>query len=388
MFTKRDRSKTVECQPDDLAGAAKQHWRIVMVGTHPMTRGGISTVVRGYMGGGLFDRVEGRYVVTHRDGNVREKALTAVTGFAQLARSLIGRGRPIVHIHLSSRASFWRKSVVCVIARFARCPYLLHVHGSEFIHFYDRECGPIAKRCVRTAFKHAELILALSSEWRADLERICPAATIRILHNAVAIPPERKVIGATSSPPRILALGRIGDRKGTFDLIRAFAQVLPRFRDCILVCAGDGEIARAAALAAELGIADSVQLPGWLSPEDTAAQLAAATIFALPSYAEGLPMALLEAMACGLAVVTTPVGGIPQVVQHHKNGLLVSPGDVPALAAEISRLLGEPNWRAHLGAAARATISQDFSLGAAIERLINLYASLGLVARRGSADVR
>src|SRR6185312_6508097 len=141
-----------------------------------------------------------------------------------------------------------------------------------------------------------------------------------------------------------------------------------------LLCGGDGAIEQVRALAQQLGIADRGECPGWLDLAQKQRALATASIFVLPSYAEGLPMALLEAMSWGLPVVTTPVGGIPQVVQ---------PGHVDDLAAAIAMLLESSAARARLGAAARSTIESQYTLDRALQRLGEIYGRFGLTALTG-----
>jgi len=179
---------------------------------------------------------------------------------------------------------------------------------------------------------------------------------------------------------RILFLGRLGERKGTFDLVRAFAALAARFPHARLVCAGDGAIAEIKSLASSLGVSDRVDCPGWLSAEAARSELARAEVFALPSYAEGLPMALLEAMAAGKPVVVGSVGGIPSVVSNDVNGVLVRPGDQAALVVALGRLLGDAQLRRRLGFAARQTIEDGYSLGTSLRRLTTIYARFGVLA--------
>jgi glycosyltransferase involved in cell wall biosynthesis len=350
-----------------------------MVGTHPRTMGGISTVVRGYIEAGLFQRVPSTYVVTHRDGGALLKARTALAAYARILGSLLAGGAPLLHIHLSSRASFWRKALVCEMANLFRRPYLLHVHGSEFMRFYREESGPRTQRYIASVFRRSSLVLALSEEWRASLLSICPRARVEVLSNAVPLPKlDRRPSAAQAQT--VLFMGRLGQRKGVFDLVKAFARVAPRFPLARLVCAGDGEIDEVKRLSQTLGMAERVTCPGWLDTARTQALLASASIFVLPSYAEGLPMALLEAMSWGLPVIASPVGGIPQVVRQDDNGLLVDPGDVDALSAALERLLAEAALRDRLGRAARQTVEKSFALPAAIARLTEIYGRFGIEA--------
>ena len=354
---------------------------VLMVGTSPNVRGGISTVVRGYYSGGLFERFDIRYVPTHRDGTAAQKAAAALRAYAVLARLLFTADAPLVHIHLSSRASFWRKAIVCAMARVRGRPYVLHVHGSEFSKFYHEECGAFSKWMVRRVLERAALLLALSGQWQDELKRIAPRSKVQTLPNAVHLHDVPFGV-APEAPARILFAGRIGARKGTFELLRAFARLAPRFPSATLVCAGDGEAGKLQQLAAELGIAGQVESPGWLSPEQMAGELSRATVFALPSHNEGVPMALLEAMSRSLPVLTTPVGGIPEVIENDRNGLLVPAGNVDAIEAALERLLQSSAERARLGAAARATIAERFSLASTIDRLAALYRFFGVPERR------
>ena len=351
-----------------------------MVGTSPDVRGGISTVVRGYQDAGLFERFPMRYITTHRDGSVLVKARAAVAGYLTLCRLLVTAPAPLLHVHLASHASFWRKTIVCALATLRRRPYVLHLHGGGFSKFYDFECGVLSKWFVRQVLRHAAVVLALSEQWRRELSRIAPGVRVRCLPNAVSIPASA-VDTSGHRELRILFAGRIAHAKGTFDLLNAFARLSSQFPNAVLVCPGDGEPDRLLARARELGLEGRVQCPGWLDRAAMANEMRKATVFALPSHAEGVPMALLEAMALGLPVITTPVGGIPEVISAGENGLLVQPRDIDGIANALGTLLSSPSERARLGAAARDTITTRFALDGIIDRLACLYTGFGLTDR-------
>jgi glycosyltransferase involved in cell wall biosynthesis len=368
-------------QSRDHASAAPTTCRsVLMVGTDLDGMGGIRAVVRGYIEAGLFERIPITYVATHRYGSAWGKVRAALTGWARVAVLLHTLDAPLVHVQLASRASFWRKSVVCALARLAGRPYLLHVHGAEFHQFYEQESSPAVQRIIRGFLAKAALVIALSEEWRTRLLRICPAARIEVLPNAVAVP-DRGDRCPGEVRPTLLFLGEICRRKGIYDLIRALARVGARVPQLELVCGGAGAIEEIRGLAQGLGLQGRVVCTGWMDADRKRAELARASIFVLPSYAEGMPMALLEAMSWGLPVLTTPVGGVPQVITHEANGLLVQPGDIEALAAAIVRLMEEPELRARLGAAARETIEARFSLDASVARLLEIYRRFGIEPR-------
>ncbi len=353
---------------------------LLMVGTDLAGTGGICAVVQGYIDGGLFERFPCVYVATHRNGSAWLKLRTAVAAWIAVAFELLRLDAPLVHVQTASRASFWRKSVVCLLARAFRRPYLLHVHGGEFVRFYERECSRAAQRLVRSIFSHAALVIALSEEWRSAFLRICPSAKVEVLPNAVAVRGSRAAPSAQDDDT-LLFLGDVSRAKGVFDLVRALSRIAERFPKLKLVCAGRGAIEEARDLASSLGVGDRLDCPGWLDPERKRAALASAAAFVLPSHAEGMPIALLEAMACGLPVISSRVGGIPQVIEDGVNGLLIEAGDIDGLAAALSQLLEDRRLRERLGAAARSTIETRFSLDTALARLASIYARFGLEPR-------
>ena len=194
-----------------------------------------------------------------------------------------------------------------------------------------------------------------------------------VLPNAVPLPPPS---GLLPEPGRILFLGRLDRAKGVFDLLAAGALLAPRFPALRLVFGGEGDAVALRRRALDLGIGDRLELPGWLGPRERDEQLARASVFCLPSHAEGLPMAMLEAMAAGRAVIASSVGGIPETIVDGDNGLLVPPHDEPALARALAQVLGDDALRARLARGARATVEQHYSTEVVCGRLSALYREL------------
>jgi glycosyltransferase involved in cell wall biosynthesis len=354
--------------------------RIVMLGTAPETRGGIGAVIGAWRAAGLFERWPIEYLATHCDGGAGAKLLAAARALRRFLALIALHRRVLVHVHCASRASFWRKSVFMALAHAARCPVVLHLHGGGFARFYEEECGPIKRRLVRHFLGRAACVIGLTGRW---CDWLAPFNL-----NVVCIPnPVRAAGAAPRAPGRcILFLGRIEAAKGVPELLKAFAVLRASVRDAELVCAGAGEIEAAQRQAEALGIGDAVRFTGWLGEAEKRAWLARAAAFVLPSHAEGLPMSLLEAMAAGVPVVASAVGGIPDVVKHGVNGLLVAPRDSIDLLRALRRLLREPALAARLGAAGRETVRARFSPEEVLERLDGVYAGLGVA--RAVPEVR
>jgi glycosyltransferase involved in cell wall biosynthesis len=338
--------------------------------------GGMAEVVASLRRSGLFARFPTRVLVTHRRTHLAGRLALAAGALARLAW-LLATGRvALVHAHVAMRGSFWRKALYLGLARLFRVPTVVHLHGSTFVEFYEQECGPLRRRLVRRTLEGATAVIALSDSWRAYLARIVPAARVVVIPNmvdAAAVQAGIERSAAARSPSSILFLGEIGKRKGIYDLVCALAQIAAAHPQVRLVAGGSGEIEQVRRLARELGVDRHLELPGWVSGEAKARLLAEAAIYVLPSYNENLPVSILEAMAAGLPVVSTRVGGIPDAVRHGTDGLLTMPGAREELAEHILRLLRDRELRERMGASGRRRAAREFSPAAVLAPLERLY---------------
>ena len=168
-------------------------------------------------------------------------------------------------------------------------------------------------------------------------------------------------------------MGEIGERKGAFDLIEAIPTVLQAVPDAFFRFAGNGETDALQARANELGIAAHVDVMGWTAGEDKTRAFQTADVYCLPSYAENLPVSILEAMAARLPVVGTPVAGTPEEIIEGETGFMIEPGDRPEMAERLVRLLKDPELRAQMGAAGRLRAEAHFDNEVVCTRLIGLW---------------
>jgi len=347
--------------------------RVLMVGTALDGRGGIAAVVSALRRHGLFERERVRYVASHSDGPRLAKAHGALAGFWQTARLL--RSHPaVVHVHAASHASFLRKSIVLLIARRAGSKTIFHLHGGGFRHFATAESGALMRRWIRHTLEASSVVIALSDNWARFVHGFAPGARVAVVPNAVPLPPLAP--WGEQAPARILFLGRIEAAKGVFDLLGAGARLARDFPALRLVFGGEGDVGALRRRAAELGIAERIDVPGWLDAAGRDRELAQAAVFCLPSHAEGLPMAMLEAMAAGRAVVASGVGAIPDTLRDGENGVLVPPRDEGALAAALARVLGDDALRERLARRARMTIEQHYSTEVVCGQLSAIYREL------------
>lgn len=344
--------------------------RVIQMGPGLSVRGGVSSVER-LIVEKLHRRIPVRHIATMEDGSFWKKLRVFARAVRQLRRELAKREPLLVHIHFASRGSTLRKLLLAQMTLRARQPLVMHAHGASFDQFFDGLIAPL-RVVVKRLLASADRLVVLSSQWRTFYTDRCdvPPQRVSILHNPVDL---TRSVPDRADRPRVqfLFLGRIGQRKGAFDLLRAFGALSLDLRArARLVIAGDGEVEALRRSAAQYG--DSVTVLSWVDAARREALLRESDAFVLPSYSEGVPMAILEAMAAGLPLIVTPVGGIPDVVTDRREGLFVKPGDTTGLTRAMATLIADESRRLALGRQAR-TRSEQFNAGSYAEALLQLY---------------
>lgn len=287
-------------------------------------------------------------------------------------------GARIVHLHTCSGVSFYRSLIDLVTAKRCGCRTILHVHGAAFDEFHAR-ANPLARRWIAWGLARADRVVALSDTWAQKLRRMSAAARVTVVANGVAVPPlpERH---PSSGQLRLLFLARLDDWKGVDDLLDAMAILRRGFTEAELILAGPaGSAGNECTLAGKLdsrAIGPHVRWVGAVNEGDKEALFRECNVYVQPSWNEGMPIALLEAMARGMPVVATSVGAVPEIIRDGVEGLLVEPHVPAALAAAVERIRSEPFLGERLGTAARATIEAKFGLGRLQRDLETLYTDL------------
>ena len=357
--------------------------KVAMIGPALDAQGGISSVARTWLDTRAMDAVDMEYVPSMTTEGGRRRFLGMAAHEARFLARLAAGWRPeLFHIHLSSYVSFYRKLGYFEAARRTGAPVLVHLHGSDMADFHD--AGGVHRAALVRTLERASTVVCLSQAMGRDVAAWTGGrARVEVVYNPVDL-------GQFTSPPRperprpvVLFMGLIGQRKGTWDLLAAIPEILTRVPEARFRFGGNGEVDKLREEVARMGLGDSVEILGWVSGKDKLRHFAEADVYCLPSYNEGLPMSILEAMGDSLPVVSTTIAGIPEAVLHGETGYLVEPGDREGLAEHLSLLLADPEGRARMGRAGRARAEALFDAEAVVQGVIELWQDL--VASRGTS---
>ena len=361
--------------------------RVILAGHLPPPMGGIATFCQALLNSTLADKVDLHFVQTSSQrrsllssGKATWKNLVeAVEDCGRFFGSCITHHPVIVHICTAPGLSFLKHGLCVIFARIVGCRVILHPHCS-FAKLYAGH-SYWKWYCTRI-FRLSRGIIGLSKEWLA-LQEILPEVKIYYLPNAIDIQPYQEIASRRSWDEKqqlqLLYLGYLGEAKGTFDLLDAFEMM--DVGECQVVLNLVGDFMTSQDKGSVSKVAHQVNAGGkdcrLLPPIYGEAKLACfehADIFVFPSHHEGMPMAILEAMASGLPVVATAVGGIPDLIANGVNGFLIPARAPRELSKAIERLYKDARLRSEFGNR-NNLMAQDYHIEHYVQELVRIYAA-------------
>ncbi|GAB3929257.1 glycosyltransferase family 4 protein [Larkinella terrae] len=351
--------------------------RVLVVGPqHQNYQGGIGYLIHIYSQ--YFEAF--KFVTTHK--LVRSKT-ALILYFLRQYSEFVGKLSKdskirIVHIHGSSYGSFYRKLVLFLTSKYLFGQKVIyHMNGSEFATFYQ-ESNPVRRKLIRFMVENVDVVLCLSKSWERFFKQNFHAKRVEILYNIVdhRHVPKKVWQKKPGEVLKVLFLGAIGPRKGVFDLLDVISQNRSLFQGQLqLIIGGNGETEQLENYIREHQLEQIVAFEGWVVGQHKARLLTDCHLFVLPSYSEGVPFAILEAMSYGLPILSTPVGGTAEVVREGENGFLVQPGDKAALFHYLKKFLNEPALLERMGRES-GRICRSYRPETVLPQLLRIYESI------------
>ena len=281
----------------------------------------------------------------------------------------------IVHIHGASQISFYRKYLVFISVKYIlKRKVIYHIHGGAF-HKFENESSSWVKKRIHEMLNNSDVIICLSDYWKNYFITNYKPKKVIVLNNIINNP---KNIEKNKSTGLIqfLFLGKVMDEKGVFDLLNLVYNNKEYLQNKInIIVGGDGEIEKLRNKIQEFEISHIVDYIGWVSGDDKIMLLNESDVFLLPSYYEGLPISILEAMSYYMPIISTDVGGIPTIVKENINGILIKPGDQASLFGAMRFFIDNPDEIYRYGQNSY-TLVKDYLPNKVINDLHKIYQKL------------
>lgn len=351
----------------------RKYIKVLMLGPHKSVRGGIRTVIDNYLKWNYWKNSRIIFIPTYIEKNIVIKALFFIIHFIEIFIICLIKKIDIVHLHVSERGSFYRKATVISLCKKMKIKTVLHHHGAEFFDFFDN-ANKKRKTYITEIINDACINIVLSENQKNKMKIRFPDAKFIVLYNAVA---ESVKNCYNDKANDILFVGRLGKRKGVFDLIEVFKMsTVFQNENIVLNICGDGALKEVKEKIEEKQIQGRVKHIGWCSKQELERTYKETMMFILPSYNEGLPMALLEAMSYGIPCIASRIAAIPEVITDGENGLLITPGNIVEIRRAIEYLAGDSQLRKKIGEKAYESVQKKFLAVNGIERLEKIYIKL------------
>jgi len=294
----------------------------------------------------------------------------------------------VVHICTNSFGGFYEKGVLGIVARLLGRRVVMHIHGGGFGKFHANS-SRLGKWMIRRLLFMSHRIAVLSEQMQETVLAIgMPQERIRIIENAVLVPKASIWDNARdkSKPPdnpapaavTVIFLNRINIEKGVKEFIGAAGDICRENSQIQCLMYGP-ETAICQELRSEIdgmNMSGQIKLPGAVTGPEKEDAYMSADIYVLPSHVEGMPVGLLEAMSYGLPCIASSVGGIPSVIDHRVNGVLIEPQDTAGLRNALTTLIADPALRRSLGTQARKTVETKFSWRGSARKFVSMYNEL------------
>lgn len=332
-------------------------------------KGGVAAVIRT-----LSQYFEDfNFISTYKEGSVFLKGFVFFKGLVKFFSILLfNRKIKIIHIHGASYGSFYRKwSVFCIGKLLFNKKIIYHVHGGGFQKFYENG-NWVSKKMINYFLRKADIIVCISLSWKEYFQHNHKTRNLIFLPNVIEYPKKQnfKMKGEIIT---FLFLGLISEQKGIFDLLEVIAKNKGKYDNKLkLLIAGNGKSEKLLGLIDKYETGNIVEFLGWVSGDNKIAALNKADVYILPSYIEGSPISILEAMSYGMPIISTNVGGIPELVKNNENGLLIEQGNLDQIEMALDFFVMNPGIIGTYGAVSEHLVQKHLP-DSVLKQLIGMY---------------
>lgn len=344
--------------------------KILVISVNNLAKGGVASVVTTFMQSEyLNSNFDIHYFHSHDPKNFITKWISWIISVIYFPFLLLSGKFRVAHIHGSLKGSLFRKSFFLLWLKLFKVPTIYQCHAAQVEKYFNSK-SEFQLKVIRVIFSLFTLRLCLGKK-SVGLFEDKTNSKWDVLFNPV---PDITVLREKQDTCNFTFMGELTKRKGIDDLLEAFSQC--NNEHARLLVAGNGDIDTFKERCRTLGIENKVDFLGWINNSEKLQLLAKTDVVVLPSYAEGLPMSILEAMSVGLPVITTPVGAVEDAITARTHGLLIEPGNINDLCSALNELISDNEKREYLGNNAKSKFKQYFEVDVVAKKLAEYYTEL------------
>ena len=339
--------------------------KILSIGPDYSTpRGGMAQVLS-YYDTSVYEQFQA--IANSCEGNRLKKLFCLLKSTVKTCWTLFrNKSIEIVHIHTASRRSYHRSVFFARVAKLFNRKVVMHIHGGGFLDYYHSD-----KSFVDNSRKYCDAFVALSENWKAVFEQQLSFNPVFVVNNVVPRPNINSC--AKDNAIHLLFLGLITQTKGIYDLVNVVIEHHQAWSGKLVIhVGGNGEVEKFCELIKANHLDDIIVYEGWVSGNKRDDLFNKCDVFLLPSYVEGLPISILEAMSYGMFVISTRVGAIPSIVKEKENSVLIDAGNGEDLFCAIDDIVNGKYNMSHVAEVSKAMVKPYYPDGVATQ-LTQLY---------------
>lgn len=349
--------------------------RVIMIGNSSKVKGGITTVINQFKKNNwIEDNINIKYISSYSNKNSLSRFLTFIFSIFKLLFLLITNKVDIVHVHMSYKGSFTRAYIIQKISKIFKCKYVSHMHGSEFEKWF-LDCNYNKQNKIKKYLRKCDDVIVLGESWREKILNIENDTKVVVIPNSIET---QKKYAHWNKETNFLFMGVLIKRKGLNDLIQVVNRMKKKYKFKIFIAGTGNEEENLKKLVDVYHLNDFFYFFGWIDNETKQELFLKSQVLILPSYNEGLPMAILEGMSYGLPIVASNVGDIDSVVLNGVNGYLFEPGKLDEIEKSMIKIIGlnEKKWNKFSDESV-AIIEKKYSFDNYMNKIVQLYRNLG-----------
>ena len=342
-----------------------------MIGNHPSNKGGMTSVINQIREHDWEkEEIKLSFIPTFIPGNSMKKILFFLVALTKILWIFIFSKPDIVYMHMSYKGSFTRKYIVHKLCLLFSIKDVIHLHGIKLFSMYKD--SSLKKRMqVKRMISECNAFIVLGERDAIKVRKITPDSKVYVVHNCIKIPSSKV---RWDGKLHLLYMGVLNPAKGVADLMQCLYYLQTDELDIKIdleICGTGSEEESLIRYAHEHSLEKIVRFNGWITGDRKKEKIKEANVFLLPSYTEGLPMSVLEAMSYGMPIISTRVGDLPELVKEDVNGYLIKPGDINAMREKILLMGDQKRWE-RFSHNSREIIKENFNIDLLYSRLLNI----------------